>query len=488
MNAPQRQQWLAVPPRDQRFGLAFLSGSFLLLWIVTFVGADWISGLVPWRIHVDLEVERHLPFVPELVWLYLSLDLVLLLAPFVLRRVEQLAILFLALSVATGIATVVFVLLPVEPRFLAFAAPSGLLGSAFRLADAINLDRNLLPSLHVAYAVLAALALASRGRPALRLGLGLWAAGVAASTVLLRQHHLLDLVFGAALGVGSWAFVARVAIPRGWHRALAVEVFCLDTMLQFARRHRRYLVIAIALLAASVPGWRRRRVLRTGYCTLQAIDDLFDGDRRSSNPVAEADSLFVQIAHRRFGDEPLALIAHAFTRDLEARHGPEAVADVLALIAHMRIDWLRRRDLLIFDERALSKHHRTTFSLSLDLMLLAGECELRAADLPELVDALGWCSTVRDLPEDLEHGLVNLPREVVETFAEQGSRPDRSWALHPAALTWLEAGRVDALASIDGAEATLLTLRGRSGHHILQHFARSVRRYAERPIAATVAG
>ncbi len=482
MSPEEQRPWLALPPRDQRFGLAFLCGSFLLLWCVTFVGAEWISGLVPWRIQVDLAIERYFPFVPELVWLYLSLDVVLLLAPFVLRRVEQLATLFLALTLATAVATVVFVLLPVEPRFLAFDPPTGLLGSAFQLADAINLDRNLLPSLHVAFAVLAALALAPRGRPAVRLALGTWALGVAISTVLLRQHHLLDVLAGAALAVGAWVFVTRVAVPRGWARALAIDVFCIDTMLQFARRHRRYLTISLALLAASVPRWRERRLLRTGFCTLQAIDDLYDGDRPCADPIAVADALALQIHHRNFGDEPLALLARAMVEDLEARGGRDAVAQVAALIAHMRLDWLRRRDLLAFDQGALTKHHRTTFTLSLDLMLLAGDCELRAADVPELVDALGWCSTVRDLPEDLDHGLINLPREVVVSFAAEGARPDRSWADQPAARVWLEAGRIQALASIDGAEATLLTLRGRSGHSVLRRFARSIRRYAENPI------
>lgn len=485
MSDDQQRPWLAVPGRDQRFGLALLSAAFLALWLVAFVGADRVSRYVPWAIHIDLPIERHFPFVPELVWLYLSLDLVLPLAPFVLRRVEELAILFLALALATLVAAATFVVLPVEARFADFAPPGGWLGLVFSFADTINLDRNLLPSLHVAFAVLAALALAPKGGLTLRFVLGAWAIGVSASTVLLRQHHLLDVVAGVALAFTSWLFVVGIAVPRGWHRALAIEIFCIDNLVQFARRHRRYLVIGLTLLVPGVPRWRRRRLLRTGFCTLQAIDDLLDGDRHcDGEPLAPVDALLHQIAHRKFADDPLAIVAEAFVHDLEKCGGNVAVDQATALIDHMRVDRLRQRDFLLFDERALEAHHRRTFELSVDLMLLAGDCQLRSADVPELADALGWCSTLRDLAEDLDHGLVNLPREIVARIASPDARPNRLWAGAPATRDWLELGRRRTLVSLDVVAARLHALRDRSGHRVLSRFARSVRRYAERPITA----
>ena len=45
------------------------------------------------------------------------------------------------------------------------------------------------------------------------------------------------------------------------------------------------------------------------------------------------------------------------------------------------------------------------------------------ADVPELIEAFGWCSTVRDLDEDLGHGLVNVPADVVAAAAAEGATP-----------------------------------------------------------------
>ena len=76
----------------------------------------------------------------------------------------------------------------------------------------------------------------------------------------------------------------------------------------------------------------------------------------------------------------------------------------------------------------LAELHRATFRGSLDLMLIAADSPLRAIDVPELVEALGWCSTVRDLGDDLSHGLINMPREIAaaaqaESVSADARRP-----------------------------------------------------------------
>src|SRR5690606_2457585 len=150
----------AIPGRQEWCGQVVLALGFAVLWAVSFVGADWVAGRVPWRIAVRLSFEP-LPFVPELVWLYVTLNLVLLCVPFVLQRVEALAACFLTMVLATAAATVVFVSLPVDPIVPIGELPDGWTARAFRFADSVNLDRNLLPSLHVALAALGAVALGS---------------------------------------------------------------------------------------------------------------------------------------------------------------------------------------------------------------------------------------------------------------------------------------------------------------------------------------
>ena len=70
----------------------------------------------------------------------------------------------------------------------------------FQLADVMNLERNDLPSLHVAFAFTLAMAFAPRARPVGRVLLYAWAIVTALSTLLTRQHHVLDVAGWRAAG------------------------------------------------------------------------------------------------------------------------------------------------------------------------------------------------------------------------------------------------------------------------------------------------
>ena len=270
-------------------------------------------------------------------------------------------------------------------------------------------------------------------------------------------------------------------------RAFDVELLCLRNQLRFIRRHRRYLVITLALWAASVPRWRKRRVLRTGFCALQAIDDLLDGDREcDGEPLDVVDDLLAQIERRSFGERPLERLVGAFVDDLEAAGGQHALDQAVELIRVMQRDRLRQRDRIVLGECDLAEHHRRTFSLSLDLMLIAGDCEVRSADVPELADALGWCSTVRDLEDDLRRGLISLPAAIVDAASDEvGSDQPLAWRSSSTVQGWLEQERHLTLDRLDAVDRALGELRGRHGARVLQRFARSVRRYAERPAATS---
>ncbi len=474
---------VAWPERAERAWLAALSVGFLAVFVVLFWGSEWLATLVPWRLQVDLPWERQLPFVPWTVWIYLSMDVLLLLAPLVLRTRRELLPLWLVLVGETVVAAVCFVLLPVTPHFAPFVAPDGVTGVAFAFADTINLTGNLLPSLHVAYALTAGLAFSHAAR---QQGRGLvvqgswivWALAIAVSTVLLRQHHVLDVAGGLVLGAGGWFLVGRWARSTSVLEVFDVEWLCLENQWRFARRHRRYATIGLALAAASLPRWRTNRLLRTGFCALQAIDDLLDGDRPcTGEPLDVVHALRAQIETREFSGDPLSRLVAAFVADLEAVGGQAAVGDAVRLIEVMERD--RRRQLAgeLMDGDTLRAHHRETFTLSLDLMLLAGRCDLRANDVPELVDALGWCSTVRDLDEDLAKGLVNIPSEVV---ASVPSTVPCSWptlADDAHVRAWLAAEGEQARGWLAATDQRLSGFADRRGAGVLRRFAGSMQRY-----------
>jgi membrane-associated phospholipid phosphatase len=174
------------------------TAAFLVVWVAVYGGASAASAHVPWRVRVDLPFEPVGPFVPWAAVAYVSMGVLLTLVPVVLRTWARVRPVFLAMLVETLLAAACFVALPVERVPWADPPPSN---AVMAWADAMNLERNYLPSLHVTYAVTAALAL---GRRSPRWGFvaGAWAAAIAASTLLLRYHYVLDVAAGGLL---AWA-------------------------------------------------------------------------------------------------------------------------------------------------------------------------------------------------------------------------------------------------------------------------------------------
>jgi hypothetical protein len=383
------------------------------------------------------------------------------------------------------VAALFFIAAPVQSSFPERHV-TGPWSATFLLADTLNLERNLFPSLHVAFAVTAALALApTLGRWSRLLPLA-WAATIAASTLLIHEHHIADVVGGVLLALLAWRHVGRWAGRADVLSAVDVELLCLRNQWLFARRHRRYALIALLLLVDRMPRWRARRVLVTGFCFLQAVDDILDGDRASSrDPLDVVDGLMQAIRDNRFCDDDLMRLAQAFVSDLRLTGKAAAIDDVLEIMAVMRRDRCRAVERALWSAEALREQHRKTFTLSLNLLLAASGSELRAADAPELIEAFGWCSTMRDLREDIDAGLINVPAEVVRAARLDASSPvDFDALLRSGDMrAWMAAERERAVMLLDGAQRRLDALKAQPGAQVLRIFTRSIRSFADRRLA-----
>jgi len=174
-------------------------------WIVYWLG-DFVAARATERFHVALPFELLIPFVPWAAVVYLTVTPLLCLAPFIFRTPERLLPLFVTLCAEVTIAGAIFCILPVELSF----APQQVTSSAdvfLRLARAIALTYNCVPSLHVALAVSAAWAYAPAGEWRWRILVWSWAAAIAVSTLLTHQHHLADLAGGVLLSAVGMRYV-----------------------------------------------------------------------------------------------------------------------------------------------------------------------------------------------------------------------------------------------------------------------------------------
>lgn len=195
------------PSRADWRHFALLYGLLTILFVVVFGGADWITRHHSVRIHAFWAFELSIPLVPWMVVPYMTMYVVFLLAPFLLPK-RELNRLGFALAQVILVSGVAFLALPAELGFPPATAPGSVWGPWLRLADRLNLDFDLIPSLHVALFATCAGVYATRVAPWARALLGLWLVLVTASTVLTHQHHLIDAATGLALG--AWG--ARSAL------------------------------------------------------------------------------------------------------------------------------------------------------------------------------------------------------------------------------------------------------------------------------------
>jgi hypothetical protein len=152
--------------------------------------------------------DRAVPFVPALLPLYLSY------IPYfwwTVARSEsdrEVNRVFYATHLQLLVSLPFFVLVPIRfPRELFY--PPGAIGWADAFWRWFDAPTNCFPSLHVANVLV--LAHLNRGRPYPGLHAGV-AAGIVASTLLVKQHYVVDLVGGVAVyGIARW-FLARLVI------------------------------------------------------------------------------------------------------------------------------------------------------------------------------------------------------------------------------------------------------------------------------------
>jgi hypothetical protein len=198
--------FLAWPGRRVLAEAVVLGTAQTLWWMLVYFGADWVTGQRSTRVRVHLDAELAIPFIPEFILAYRSLDPLFLIGPFVLRTRAQIRALTWAMFCVTLIAGLCFLLLPAEPAYAPQVVPE-FWADIFAINTQIVRRYNMVPSLHVALSTVV-LAAYGTGRGAWdRAGLAAWGGLIALSTLLVHEHHVLDVVTGFLLGWAGYRLV-----------------------------------------------------------------------------------------------------------------------------------------------------------------------------------------------------------------------------------------------------------------------------------------
>lgn len=159
--------------------------------------AIWLDGLIP--------------FVPDSIYLYETLSLLTPIAPWLMRSRDELNRYCKGLLIIMAIGFGTFFVFPTcSPR------PHDILNVNRLYATLIGYDNelNAFPSLHVAFSVFSAACChwvfdaRSRERRFLWF-IWVWVLGIVASTLLTKQHVVVDVAAGIVLAVGGYACACR---------------------------------------------------------------------------------------------------------------------------------------------------------------------------------------------------------------------------------------------------------------------------------------
>ncbi|MGJ7528950.1 phosphatase PAP2 family protein [Variovorax sp. GB1P17] len=167
----------------------------LYFWIMKNAGQAWVLPLTAF--------DRLIAFWPLLLPVYLSLWGYIALPVLLAKDKRELLGFSFGCAAMTCIALLVFWFMPTAiPNFVIDAMP----GSSLHFLKTVDSAGNAFPSLHVSFSVFTCIVLARQlrdvGAPTwLRLFNIAWAVGIVYSTMAVRQHVLIDVLGGLALGV-----------------------------------------------------------------------------------------------------------------------------------------------------------------------------------------------------------------------------------------------------------------------------------------------
>ena len=163
-----------------------------------------------------------------------------------------------------------------------------------------------------------------------------------------------------------------------------------------------------------------------------------------------------------------------------------ALVDFERLVESMVYDRQRVREGLRLTQMELQAHHQQVFQCSANVALKICGFDLRASDVPGVIDQLCWVSPMRDLREDLRAGLNNLPLEIWNP--EKSEASDAAAALQNQRVKqWLRAEYANMLRAVERTKPELERVKDRSGafgfrifHRLLSSYARKYpRQYPE---------
>ncbi|HEY7087044.1 MAG TPA: phosphatase PAP2 family protein [Tepidisphaeraceae bacterium] len=193
------------PTLALRFAYAL---ALVAMFVICYGGTNWLTSFRSdvGQLYFGWEL-KHIPLIPAMIVPYMSVDLLFLAAFFVCRDLPEMKVLARRLATALIVGAMCFLICPLR---IGFERPQvdGFFGPIFSLLHGLDNPFNLAPSMHVTIAIiLAAMYVLKVKNRILRFVVAGWFVLICVSTLFTWQHHIIDVISGAALG---WACLGVV--------------------------------------------------------------------------------------------------------------------------------------------------------------------------------------------------------------------------------------------------------------------------------------
>jgi len=203
------------------------------LFFILYGAANQYASLTP-HPSIFMEWERHIPFVPSFIIPYMSSDVMFCIAFLLPQSRLELRILALRVLFIVTFSVIIFTLFPLQ---FGFDKPhSDEYQWLFGLLSA-DLPYNQLPSLHISFALVLWASMRSHLKNVfLKYAVALWLWLIALSTLLVYQHHFIDIPTGALMGALAIAVIHpnnRLLEKFTTPRSLKVGLYYLSTAILF---------------------------------------------------------------------------------------------------------------------------------------------------------------------------------------------------------------------------------------------------------------
>ena len=188
-----------APPRPWKENI-FWALSLSAFGLTIYLGTNRIVAAMPSRLTFVFSWERRIPLIPAFIIPYWSTDLLYLFGPLLCTSRAEVRGHAARMIFALIIGCICFVIFPLH---LAYPRPqlAGLFGSLFHLLFYWDRPVNMAPSLHVTEIMLLWVIYCRHTSGWLRSIIQIWFVLVIASTLLVWQHHVIDVITGLLLGV-----------------------------------------------------------------------------------------------------------------------------------------------------------------------------------------------------------------------------------------------------------------------------------------------